>query len=109
MTDLTLGIETKTTHHIDWLTYSWARDKGHCGLDELCEQVYGKKLDMGSNNDTDYSVNIKREIMADYDTDNLIDIIKSGFFEEYQLHLVMTDLCNNGYIEEGSYVVTMSW
>ena len=104
-----LGIDTKTTHHIDWLTYSWVREKGECGLDLICEQVYGKKIDIGSNNDTDCAVDLKKEELPDYDVESLVDIVETGFFEDYQLQLVMTDLCNKGHIEEGSYVVTVSW
>lgn len=114
MTNLTnkLAMNTKTTHHVDWLTYSWVRDKGMVGLDEICKEVYGKAIDMGSPNDTDYSCSVKKDnpdIDNEADAEEIDLIVANGFFEDWQLNLVMSDLCRRGAIPEGNYVVTMSW
>lgn len=104
-----LNVKTKTTHHIDWLTYSWVRDKGLVGLDEICADVYGKRIELGSDNDTDHSFDVEKEELADYDQETIDEIIQSGFVEDYNLGIVLTDLCNRDAIDPGSYVITVSW
>tara|TARA_R110000851_G_scaffold1833_1_gene7189 strand:+ start:286 stop:612 length:327 start_codon:yes stop_codon:yes gene_type:complete len=106
---LKLSITTKETHHIDWLTYPHVQDHGEVGLDKLVAEVYGKSFDIGSNNDADYVITIKNESLDAYDIAALDGIIKSGYIDDYQLHLIMTDLCNKGVIAAGNYVVTVSW
>jgi hypothetical protein len=106
---LKLSITTKETHHIDWSTYSYVRERGEVGLDELIAEVYGKSFAIGSPNDTDYAIAVHGKILGEYAIAELHGIIKSGFIETYQLALVMNDLCGKGVIAEGSYVVTVSW
>ena len=104
-----LAIKTKTTHHVDWLTYSHVNELGQCGLNDLVDQVYGRSFDYGSANDTDHVFDIKKEPIADYDAEVIADIVKRGFIEEYQLDLIMTDMCNRGHLDAGTYVVSVSW
>jgi hypothetical protein len=106
---MTLHITTKETHHVDWVTYSHHREQGKFGLDELIAEVYGKSFDIGSNNDADYAITIKSEPLEEYDIAIMNEIVKAGYIEDYQLHMVMTDLCNKGVIVAGNYVVTVSW
>tara|TARA_R110000851_G_scaffold281823_5_gene435328 strand:+ start:301 stop:627 length:327 start_codon:yes stop_codon:yes gene_type:complete len=106
---LKLSITTKETHHIDWLTYSHVSDRGEVGLDELIAEVYGKSFEIGSDNDSDYAFAVKDEPIGEYDIATLNEIVKSGYIEDYQLDLIMTDLCRKGVIAAGNYVVTVSW
>ena len=93
---LTLSVKTELTHHVDFLTYAWMREKEIVGLDEFIADCYGldKPMEMGCGNDTDHSVNVKPEKSEfDWDKDQLADIKRTGFMEEYHLHLVLCDLC----------------
>lgn len=109
---LTLGVKTELTHHVDFLTYAWMRGKEVVGLDEFIADCYGldKPMEMGCGNDTDHSVNVEpKKSEFDWDKDQLAEIKRTGFMEEYHLNLVLCDLCADGHIPEGIYVVTMSW
>lgn len=109
---LTLGVKTELTHHVDFLTYAWMREKEVVGLDEFIADCYGldKPMEMGCGNDTDHSVNVEpKKSEFDWDKDQLAEIKRTGFMEEYHLNLVLCDLCADGHIPEGIYVVTMSW
>jgi hypothetical protein len=106
---LKLSITTKETHHIDWLTYSHVQERGEVGLESIVADVYGKSFEFGGSNDSDYAFAVKNEPLDEYDIATLNEIVKSGFIEDYQLNLIMTDLCNTGVIAAGNYVVTVSW
>lgn len=102
----TLSVTTKTTHHVDWLTYSYNREKGECGIQELAEEVYGVSIDMGGAAWTEYSQTVAPTEM---DSDDLAAIIKNKYIEDYQLGKLMDDMCFRGNLPASSYVVTISW
>lgn len=109
---LNLKVKTEQTHHVDFLTYAHVSKENMVGLDEFIADCYGldKSMEMGCGNDTDHSVNVRPEkAEGEWDTDRLDKIKRTGFMEEYDLHLVLCDLCADGRIPEGKYVVTMSW
>jgi len=106
---LKLDIKERKTYHVDWLTYSWAREKGLCGLDEICKQTYGKDITFGTSNDTDYSIDVEKKALPDYDQETVDDCVATGFIQEYDLNILMNDLCNRDAIPPGHYVVTVSW
>jgi len=109
---LNLKVKTEQTHHVDFLTYAHVRKENMVGLDEFIADCYGldSPMEMGCQNDTDHSVNVRPEkVTGEYDTNHLDEIKRTSFMEEYHLHLVLCDLCADGHIPEGTYVVTMSW
>ncbi len=109
---LNLKVKTEQTHHVDFLTYAWMREEDVVGFDEFIADCYGldKPMEISCGNDTNHSVNVEpEEPFYDFDKDQLADIKRTGFMEEYQLRLVLCDLCHSGHLPEGKYVVTMSW
>lgn len=105
-----LAAEVKTTIHCDWLTYSYVKEKGKVGLEGIFEAAYGKPMDMTEcPNDTDFSMDIKKEVFNEWDQQTVDEAVARGHFAEYSLRTMMTDLCNKGILPEASYVVTMSW
>ena len=109
---LNLKVKTEQTHHVDFLTYAWMRKEDTVGLDEFIADCYGldNPMEMGCQNDSDHSVNVRPEkAKGEWDTDRLDEIKRTGFMEEYHLNLVLCDLCADGHLPEGKYVVTMSW
>lgn len=109
---LNLKVKTEQTHHVDFLTYAWMRKEDVVGLDEFIADCYGldKPMEMGCGNDTDHSVNVEpKKPEGEWDEKHLADIKRIGFMEDYQLRLVLCDLCADNHIPEGKYVVTMSW
>lgn len=106
----TLAAQVKTTYHVDWLTYAHTIKAGMVGLEGIVAQAYGHEMEMlESDNDTDYSVSVRKEKFDDYDQERLAKYIKSKHFPCDSLRLILTDLANKDIIPEGQYVITMSW
>lgn len=55
------------------------------------------------NNSSSYSFNVKKEELTDYDKEELAD------FKYCCIHIILLDLCNKGLIEEGDYLIKVSW
>ena len=109
---LNLKVITEQTHHVDFLTYAHMRKENMVGLDEFIADCYGldNPMEMGSGNDTDHSVNVEsKKPKGEWDTNRFDEIKRTSFMEDYDLRLVLCDLCADGHIPEGKYVVTMSW
>lgn len=107
-----LKVKLELTHYVDFLTYAHVSKEGMVGLDEFIADCYGldNPMEMGGNNDTDYSVNVEpKKSEFDWDKDQLADIKRCSFMEDHHLRLVLCDLCADGYLSEGKYVVRMSW
>jgi hypothetical protein len=80
-------------------------------LEDFINDHYGIYWDivanMEWNNDTSYTLNIKKEEMRDWDL-KMLSLIKSGK-QEGRLSIILTDLANNGIIEEGEYLINVCW
>jgi hypothetical protein len=102
-----LEAEIKMTYHVNWfITY----DKTKKSLEQIFELAYGKPMEMlESPNDTDYSLNIKKEEICDYDQRILNENIARGHFTCWHLGTMLTDLVNKNIIPQGNYVVNVSW
>jgi hypothetical protein len=111
-----LQMETKTTHFLNWLTYSHMEG---AGLGEFLAQVSecpNREVELlESPNDSDYSTSVsKKDIEEDsiymkWDHDEVTKKINSGGIEHYYMHKIFCWLLFHGHIEEGNYVVRMSW
>lgn len=104
-----LAAEVKTTYHIDWLTYSYHRDAGRVGLDDIFKAAYGKSLDIESGNDMDYSYSITKEPLDEYELETIEECVAAGSFEDYNLPLFLQDLVNKNILPAGHYVIGVSW
>lgn len=104
-----LAASVAYTYLVYWLTYPQDREEGKLGLEDIVEKTFNSPIELGSNNDTDYSIDVRKKTIGDYDKDRLEKIIKSKFAEDYDLNLLMTELCNRDVIPAGKYVVRVSW
>jgi hypothetical protein len=55
------------------------------------------------NNDTSYSINVEKEEFTEYEEEKLRD------FNFCTIRIILLDLCNKGLIEEGDYLIKVSW
>lgn len=61
-------------------------------------------------NDTDYSVEIKKGEVRDYDKGNIDDFLNKGYISfEYGYRAVLNYCADQGWLEEGDYVIGVSW
>lgn len=95
-----LKITTKTTHYVD--AYDLANYIG---------SKIGRPVEfVDSPNDTDYSVSIEKEEIDDFDMKSVSNMIEKGWISlDYGYHACLVHCANEGWLEEGDYVITMSW
>lgn len=81
-------------------------------LEELVKKVYGIEwslvADQELGNDSSYSVEISKEEIDGYEIGRL-EAWKKGKFVGWLAPWIMTDLCNNGHLEPGDYLIQISW
>jgi len=61
------------------------------------------------NNDEMHEVQARREKLDKWQQEDIDDFMKDPYGTEYTLDTLLVDMCNNGYIEEGVYIVEVSW
>ena len=112
MAVIPLRSDVKQTIYIDWFTSSWDREKGKAGLDEYAAECYGLKKRaeiLEAANDTAHVVDVKAEAPEKYDLPEFEEFKKTGNINCYNLHVLMCDMCRNGWLVAGVYVVNVSW
>ena len=57
----------------------------------------------------EHSFTVKRERLDKWDREGLREFMESPCNKSYMLHILLTDMCNNGYIEPGEYLVSVYW
>lgn len=60
------------------------------------------------NNDSCHEITVKREELDQWDLEKL-EKVKAGKEPSYSFRAVMTDLCNQGFIEPGDYLIDVCW
>lgn len=95
-----LKITTKVTNYVD--AYDLARYLSH---------KIGRSIEfIDSPNDTDYSVSIEKEEIDEYDMEQVNNMLEEGWISlDYGYHACLNHCANEGWLEEGDYVITMSW
>lgn len=102
-----VAAKVATTYHMNWMGY---RNDSKINMEKLFEAAYGKPMEMlESPNDTSYSHEVKKETLDEYDTKDVENGVKHGYFECWRLGLFLTDLCNKDIIPPGHYLVRVSW
>lgn len=106
---MNLKMRTKETYFVDW--NDLAKELIKLFPDSVRDSEYfkGRWELLEANNDTDYAVDVKEETIEYYDQDTIKEMLRTGQVNYYQLHLLMTFLCNNKHINPGSYVISISW
>lgn len=80
-------------------------------LEHYIAQCYGlSKFEiLESPNDTHHKFSIVKERLSDYDYREVGDMVTSKSGEHWRLWSLLTDLCFNDKLEEGTYIVNVSW
>lgn len=91
---------TKSTHYVDYFD-----------MQNYLTEKLGKRVEIiESPNDTDYSIDIEKGDIYEYDQDTIDEFIENGYiYMDYGYHTIFKYLCNQGIIEEGNYVIRVSW
>ena len=81
-------------------------------LEQFIFEVYGMHIeivaDQELSNDTKSTYYIRKEVLYEGDAENLESWL-SGNYVPYMLNTLLTDMCNRELIEEGEYLVQVSW
>jgi len=81
-------------------------------LEDLIREVYGKPFqivaDQEWDNDSHYSFAVKKEKLEAGDLDELKSFKEDGKYMNIT-NILLTDMCNNGIIDEGEYLIAVCW
>lgn len=77
-------------------------------IDEVYDHDFELVADQELSNDVDKKMNIHPEELDEYDQAKL-DKFVCGQNPSYMLRILMTDMCNRGLIEAGTYLIEISW
>ena len=81
-------------------------------FDQMINKVYGKTdfsfvASEKMSNDTAKTFDVSKEPLDECDQDILDEFIKGNC--QWVAAILFNDLCNKGIIEEGEYIVNVSW
>ena len=76
------------------------------------EKVYGRKwsvvADQELRNDSSWTAGIGKAELDKYDKGKLEEF-KQGRNPRRISHILLTDMCNNGHLESGKYLIEVCW
>lgn len=82
-------------------------------LERFIKQIYDREYEIpcGEGMDSGDSVNFRiiKKPLDQYDKDGLTRWLRGRDSEELILRIILTDLCNNDFIDPGSYLISVSW
>lgn len=90
----------KTTIYVDYFD-----------LARYLSDKIGRDVEIGdSNNDTDYSVALERGELSDWDMNYVNAFLNKGWISmELGYRAVLNYCVNQGWLDEGDYVIEVSW
>lgn len=81
-------------------------------LDNFISKVYDVDFEVVADqelmNDVDKKISVKKSVLNKWEQQDLDDF-KSGKIKTFMLYTLMTDLANRDLIEEGNYLIEISW
>ena len=81
-------------------------------LQDFIEEVYGQIYEIVAeeewNNYESHNFTISKEDINSYDLPKL-NFFKKGNPKQYSLRVILQDLCNQDFIEEGDYLINVYW
>lgn len=81
-------------------------------LNKFITEVYGKDfefaVDVESSNDVSHSYTVKKEELTEWNRKHIDNFIATGRYG-YITRSLLIDMANKGLIEEGDYIVDVSW
>lgn len=82
-------------------------------LEKLIKQTYGKAYEFVAEeelmNDVIKSFIVKKETLNEWDQVALDKFKATGRTGGWRTNVLLTDMCNQGLIEEGNYLIIVSW
>lgn len=115
----TLKCVKKTVLCVDWATWSSMRERGELGLEEYLSEKLGKPVEgIDSSNDTTYEFSVKprgpEDFKYDYqrqDFERMMGgkVVTVSFAWNPSVSILLDYACKQGWIEEGVYIVSISW
>lgn len=84
-------------------------------FDKFVKEIYGVQqfevaADLESGNDTSHTFNgIKKKPLSQWDAKKIEDFKTKDGAVSYTTRTLLEDLCNNGHIPEGNYIIRVSW
>ena len=82
-------------------------------LESFIFEVYGAEYEIAPGEECNDGTNLKflveKEALNEYDLQRLNNWRMGEDMPDFLLHVILTDLCNNGKIEVGEYIVNVSW
>jgi len=61
------------------------------------------------NNDEMHRFNVRAEPLSKWDQEQLEDFMRDPYSAQYCLAVLLTDLCNQGHIDPGEYIIDVVW
>ena len=81
-------------------------------LDKLVKENYKQKFevveDLELSNDSDKLISVSKEKLSIYEEANIRKFVDTGHYN-WTTHTLLKDMCNKGIIEEGDYLIKVSW
>ena len=60
-------------------------------------------------NDSVHEYTVEKKPLDKWDKRDLAEFMDNPFVASYALNVLLQDLCNNGYIGPGTYIISVSW
>lgn len=100
------------SHKLEYEQISY-RQLDYNDLENFIAQHYGIKeysipCVMECGNDTSFTIRAQAGELDQYDN-KVLEMVKAGREPPFSLSVVLQDLCNKGLVDEGSYLVKVSW
>lgn len=81
-------------------------------IDNLIRKTYGHEFDIVADqevcNGANLNFNVSKGTVESYDKQRLESFVEFGT-GHFIGHLILTDLCNKDLLEEGNYLIKVSW
>lgn len=79
-------------------------------LEEFIEEVYGHSIELVAdqewNNDESHPISISKKALSN---PSKIKVFKETGKGDWLMYHLLEDMCNNGLIEEGHYLINVNW
>ena len=86
------------------MSYGW--------FERIVNDIYGVNYefvaDQEAHNDTSYEYDVHKRKFSEWENNSLDKFKKEGKYS-YMAGTILDDLCDKGVIEEGHYIIRVSW
>lgn len=97
-----LNCETVTLHKLDYSDF-----------EQFVQEVYGRSVEIVPaeewGNDEDHTFKVKKAVMRKWDAERMLSFQENGDYGLGITRVLFQDMVNNDLIEEGEYLIQVSW